>query len=177
MLKVSCVWRPHRVDPVGLADLMIKDHVYFLEDSWEDRGGNPEHYFCTALSLDRILVGGRHSPAHQYYTQCEARGLVQRPPEAKHEKKGRHRHEEGTKGGGESIHLPGIGPAYSYIKGDAGEGMEVIMQLSQGRAGSTVTANMMLRSHPVCGMYFDELTWGIYRTRLARCNIPPPPLF
>ena len=25
----------------------------------------------------------------------------------------------------------------------------------------------MLRSHPYCGMYYDELTWGIYRTKMA----------
>jgi hypothetical protein len=25
----------------------------------------------------------------------------------------------------------------------------------------------MLRSHPYCGMYFDELMWGIYRTKMA----------
>ena len=44
-----------------------------------------------------------------------------------------------------------------------GEDIQVIVQISQGRAGSTITGNTMLRSHPYCGIYLDELMAGVFR--------------
>ncbi len=32
-----------------------------------------------------------------------------------------------------------------------------VLQISQGRSGSTLTGTMMLQQHPACGFYLDEL--------------------
>eukprot|EP00281_Chroomonas_sp_CCMP1168_P014825 CAMPEP_0206218702 /NCGR_PEP_ID=MMETSP0047_2-20121206/3935_1 /ASSEMBLY_ACC=CAM_ASM_000192 /TAXON_ID=195065 /ORGANISM="Chroomonas mesostigmatica_cf, Strain CCMP1168" /LENGTH=765 /DNA_ID=CAMNT_0053641213 /DNA_START=166 /DNA_END=2460 /DNA_ORIENTATION=+ len=44
----------------------------------------------------------------------------------------------------------------------------VVMLLSQGRSGSTVSGALVLEKHPYCGMYIDELVWLVYRNGIAK---------
>jgi hypothetical protein len=61
-----------------------------------------------------------------------------------------------TNGAAASTNAPGTGngASGSVISPDK---IPFVLQISQGRSGSTLTGTMMLEQHPACGFYIDEL--------------------
>jgi hypothetical protein len=43
-----------------------------------------------------------------------------------------------------------------------------VLQISQGRSGSTLTGTMMLEHHPACGLYLDELVMVVSARALVQ---------